>query len=396
MLKTIEFSLRLLIPLLFVTSIKAQERPEYFIGGTMTFAHHLMKECGATYKQEGIPTDPFLTMSAYGANTIRLSYYLPPYENEFSQGYPQPDFTSISEVIAQIASARRFNLKVILTFGYKSWALNSKDIRNDYVAPLNWQAVATRIDMLRDSVYNHTKLALDTLAKLNLMPDMVTLGNETNWHIMLANYHQDSLPQYDPARTIFLLAAGAKAVRDISSEYKIDTQIGIHLFNASRLSFWLDLHRAYELDYDFIGLSHYEGWHQLDRNYKNWGTFIEAVKEKYNKPILILETAQNFTLGQNDLGTNILGRTNLVDSLQKDFSPSYQRQYLFSFAKEILDNGGLGLITWGTEWIGNDCVIYPNKWAPGSSWEEKTYWDFDGNVHEGINWMKDIQDWIKH
>ena len=67
-------------------------------------------------------------------------------------------------------------------------------------------------------------------------------------------------------------------------------------------------------------------------------------------------------------------------------------------------HGGLGLITWGTESLpdeltgkaeghGKGLYTYPASWGYGSTWENNSYWDFtdSNNLHEGIDWMKDIQ-----
>ena len=65
--------------------------------------------------------------------------------------------------------------------------------------------------------------------------------------------------------------------------------------------------------------------------------------------------------------------------------------YLRDLAQEILDAGGLGVIVWGGEWVGSTTFIYGSQWSPGSSWENKAFWDFDHNLHDGINWMMDVK-----
>ncbi len=56
---------------------------------------------------------------------------------------------------------------------------------------------------------------------------------------------------------------------------------------------------------------------------------------------------------------------------------------------DVLRGGGLGVIYWGGDWVAtyDQTYIYPNEWGPGSSWENKTFWDKDYNLHEGVEWM---------
>ena len=44
-------------------------------------------------------------------------------------------------------------------------ALEDSQKLNDYVAPLQWQEIATDIEKLKDAVYNHTTIILEDYIK---------------------------------------------------------------------------------------------------------------------------------------------------------------------------------------------------------------------------------------
>ncbi len=56
-------------------------------------------------------------------------------------------------------------------------------------------------------------------------------------------------------------------------------------------------------------------------------------------------------------------------------------------ARDVRDAGGLGVIYWGGDNVGSDVWISPDRWGPGTAWENKAFWDFKYNLHEGIEWM---------
>jgi arabinogalactan endo-1,4-beta-galactosidase len=51
----------------------------------------------------------------------------------------------------------------------------------------------------------------------------------------------------------------------------------------------------------------------------------------------------------------------------------------------MIDGGGVGVIYWEPAWISSSMK---DLWGTGSSWENNTFFDFDGNTIEGIQYMK--------
>ncbi len=152
----------------------------------------------------------------------------------------------------------------------------------------------------------------------------------------------------------------------------------------------METHMPYDLDFDIMGLSHYHEWTPVLNDYSSWNDVGTWLKSKYNKKFMILETAQLFITGQNDDHINILGLGNIPNGYPNPPTVATQRLYLKDFSQEILDAGGLSVIVWGGEWVGSNTLIYADQWGAGSSWENKAFWDFNQNLHDGINWMQDV------
>jgi arabinogalactan endo-1,4-beta-galactosidase len=359
-----------------------------YVGTTMDFALYLQNTCGIVYKEDGLPKNPYISVKDHGGNIIRLRQDLPPYSNSYVENEPPVDYRSPSRVEENMQAAQDAGLKTLLTFSYQSFALDANEMLNPYVAPLAWQPIANNVNKLVDSVHDYTYHALEGLINQGLAPEIVSIGNETNWRILELNVPEENLPAYSPQRVVTLLNAGTSAVREINTDYNLNIKIALHIADASKLTWWMNTHVPLGLDFDIMGLSHYHAWHSLG-NFESWTDVVDWVQSNYQKDFMILETAQLFSSGYSDNHVNILGIENIPPGYPNPPTTATQKNYLKDLTKEILDAGGLGTIAWGGEWVGSDCYIYPDQYGPGSSWENKAFWDFNNNLHDGIDWMKE-------
>ncbi|WP_445752710.1 glycosyl hydrolase 53 family protein [Polaribacter sp.] len=361
----------------------------FYKGSYMAYVSHQETYGGVVFKENGIPKDAFQSLADHGANIARLRIDNPPYRSSYTTGYADVDFGSPTKVKLEMQRAENAGLKTLLTFGYQSMALNDNEKLNDYVAPLKWQSIANDVEKLKDSVYKHTYTVLEDFIKSGLIPEIVAIGNETNQRFLEPNMLETDLPAYSVVRTVKLLNAGTKAVRDINSKYGLNMKIACHIFNASYLKTWLKLHVRNNLDFDILALSHYHAWHSLG-DFKNWTEVVSFVKNTYKKEFLIMETAQLFRTGGNDNHVDILGNENIPAGYDNPPITNTQKKYLKDFGQELYNAGGIGIIYWGGEWVGSNTLIFPDQYGAGSSWENKAFWDFNQNLHDGINWMNEI------
>jgi arabinogalactan endo-1,4-beta-galactosidase len=374
--------------ILFIIVNSSVQAQDCYVGTTMDFALYLQNTCGIVYKENGIPKNPYQSIKDHGGNIIRLRQDLPPYVNNFIINELPVDFRSPLRVKENMQAAQDAGLKTLLTFSYQSFALDADEMLNPYVAPLAWQSIANNLDQLVDSVHDYTYSALAVLIDEGLVPEIVSIGNETNWRILESNVTEANLPAYNPQRVVTLLNAGTSAVREINETYGLNIRIALHIFGASNLTWWMNTHVPLGLDFDIMGLSHYHAWHNLG-NFSSWTDVVEWVQTNYQKDFMILETAQLFSSGYSDNHANILGVENIPVGYPNPPTTETQKDYLTDLTTEITDAGGLGTIAWGGEWVGSDCYIYPDAYGPGSSWENKAFWDFENNLHDGIDWMKE-------
>jgi arabinogalactan endo-1,4-beta-galactosidase len=359
-----------------------------YVGTTMDFALYLKNTCGIVYKEDGLPKSPYQSVKDHGGNIIRLRQDLPPYSNSYVINEPPVDYRSPLRVKENMQAAQDAGLKTLLTFSYQSFALDANEMLNPYVAPLAWQSIASDLNKLADSVHDYTYNALVFLIGEGLIPEMVSIGNETNWRILETNVPETNLPAYSAQRVVTLLNAGTSAVREINNEFSLNIKIALHIADASSLTWWMNTHVPLGLDFDIMGLSHYHAWHSLG-NFDSWTEVVDWVQSNYQKDFMMLETAQLFSSGYSDNHVNVLGTENIPPGYPNPPTTETQKNYLKDLILEILEAGGLGTITWGGEWVGSDCYIYPDQYGPGSSWENKAFWDFNNNLHNGIDWMEE-------
>lgn len=160
----------------------------FYKGSYMTYVKHQEVHGGVVFKENGVPKDAFQSLADHGANIVRLRIDNPPYSSSYTTGYADVDFGSPAKIKIEMQRAKNAGLKTLLTFGYQSIALNDDQHLNGYVAPLAWQPIANDVEKLKDSVYRHTQEVLEDYISSGLIPEIVSVGNETNQRF-LGNQH---------------------------------------------------------------------------------------------------------------------------------------------------------------------------------------------------------------
>lgn len=371
-----------------VSRVAAGQEAGPYVGTTMGFVDYLEDVCGVVYREHGVPTDPFASVRAHGGNIARFALHTPPYENRFTAGLPPADWGSFERVKAGMRRAAAHDLELFLTLAYDSYAAEGAQRRNPYAAPPLWQELATDEAALADTLYGYTYRVLDELAGEDLFPSFVAIGNEINWRFLEPNVPEAELAPFDAARKLRLLNAGARAVRDVAEAYARPVRVVMHIFDPKHLKWWMSTH-AEGLDFDVLGLSYYPAWHEMG-DFDGWGALVAWLGDRYGKQFILLETAQLYTTGWSDDRVNILSpEENIPAGYPNPPTVETQRRFLTDITREIVAGGGLGTIYWGGEHVGTDCYVYPDGYGPGSSWENKTFWDLENDLHAGIDWMSE-------
>ena len=364
-------------------SIASADTTEYYVGASMNFASYLQDK-GIVYKENGVATDPYASIANHGGNIVRLEHVFGPYENSYTNGYGAVDWGEWNRVKSDVATANSHNLDVFLTLTFKPQASHINAGSSNYI-PDEWVGLSDY--QLRQNIYNSTYSMLDELGQAGMLPAFVSIGNEVNGMFMENPYGYS----YDAQRMTDMMNAGFDAVKDIAAAYNTDIHAAAHIFGPDNIDWWLDTANWSGLnDFDTVALSYYPDWHSFNDFGGDWAALVQWAKNTYGKNVFVLETAQSWTNGFSDSKNNVYTYNPYPG---QSLSPATQRQFLADMAQKLIDAGGLGVITWGTEWVGSEGVLaYADQWGDGSSWENNTYWDFDNNLHDGINWMADIQD----
>ena len=149
------------------------ERP-FYLGADLSFANE-MQDCGVTFRYLGAPIDPFMLLKRKHGNLVRVRIWNNPTRTRYS---------NLADVERTIRRAREAGLQTLLDFHYSDdWADGDKQN-----PPAAWAALDSAHQAA--ALHDYTRGVLDTLAKADLAPDFVQVGNETNGEMLAGNKKQ--------------------------------------------------------------------------------------------------------------------------------------------------------------------------------------------------------------
>lgn len=336
----------------------APKSEELYLGADLSYVNEMI-DCEAQFSLNGQAVDPYKIFADKGCNLVRVRLWNNPEWTDYS------DFNDVKRTIAE---AKKNNMKVLLDFHYSdNWADPHQQI-----IPKAWSSIKD-LNILGDSLYNFTFNTLNQLFELNLLPEFVQVGNETNNEIMLQQPYGDNVPPINWDRNGYLLNRGLQAVRDISIQAGLPVKSVLHIAQPENALWWFK--QAFEnnvTDFDWIGLSYYPKWSEygLDK----LEIALDSLKQTYNKKIMIVETAYPYGFADVDSAGNILGQDALVKGYPA--TPQGQLNYMNKLVEVIIKGGGQGVIYWEPAWVSSKCHTL---WGQGSHWENATFFDAENN-----------------
>ncbi len=339
-----------------------ENTPKFYYGADLSYVNE-MEDCGATYTDfNNVINDPYKIFKEAGANLIRVRLW---HNADWTQ---YSDFEDIRKTISR---AKSEGMLVLLDFhNSDNWADPSKQ-----EIPAAWVSQVNNTNALGDLLYNYTYNTLNDLAKLNLLPNIVQIGNEIN--PMILQHGQLQWP-IDWERNSYLINKGIQAVRDISIEKDKEVGVMLHIAQPENGLWWFDQATQNGVtDFDWIGLSYYPVW--SDYTLENLSTPLRTLINTYNKRLMIVETAYPFTMDNADSANNILG----IDALVSGFPATQQGQldYLNKLKEVTEISGGEGLVYWEPAWVSTNCHT---QWAQGSHWDNSTLFDHNNKITLGM------------
>ena len=335
---------------------KKAERKIY-LGADLSYVNE-MEDCGGIFRKNQQAVDPFALFAEKGANLVRVRQWHTPTWSGYS------DF---KDVIKTIRRSKEQKMEVLLDFHYSdTWA----DPQHQ-VIPEAWKNISDQ-KVLGDSLYNYTFKTLMDLDKEGLLPEFVQVGNEVNIEIMQP---EDSMvvDKINWPRQVFLLNKGIQAVKDASAKAGKPVSIMIHVAQPENAFWWFkDAIDAGLTGFEWIGLSYYPKWSVYP--FQEIPKALDSLKKRFNKRVMIVETAYPFTLANADSANNLLGEDALITGYPA--TPEGQLKYLTDLTQLTLRGGGEGVIYWEPAWISTRCKT---PWGQGSHWDNAIFFDSKNN-----------------
>lgn len=345
-----------------------------------------IENLGGEFYDDGVKTDALQIMKNHGANYVRLRLWVDPYDSEGnSYGGGSNDFNT---TLSLAKRAQEKGMKVLIDFHLSDyWADPGTQSK-----PKAWENLSYAD--LKTTLYNYMKTTMDDFKAQGVIPDMVQVGNETSSGILWDDGKIGGTDT-DFSQLAELLNQAISGVRD---SVGTQTKIVLHLDNGGNNSlyrWWFDgvTGCGYNLDFDIIGLTYYPMWHgTMDNLQYN----LNDISERYDKDVMIVETAYAFTLEDGDgLGSSFSSSDEEVGG----YPASVQGQIDFitdleSVILNVPENRGLGFFYWEPEWIPVEGAYWGTETGKAyigdegilsNPWDNLALFDFNGNALDSID-----------
>lgn len=333
----------------------------FFFGVDLSYVNE-MDDCGAVYRKNGEPYEPFTLFADHGATLVRARLW------------HQPDWTNYStleDVKRTFRRARDQGMSTLLDFHYSNnWADPGRQ-----EIPAAWAEIE-ETTALADAVYQYTYEVLSELYHENLTPAFVQVGNETNSGMLKREI------RLDWQRDSVLFNAGIRAVRDFTQTTDTTPQIILHIAQPENTGWWFaEAEQAGITDFDVIGISYYPQWSTF--SIADMGGHVTYLRQRLGKAVMVVETAYGWTReAVDESAANILNQ----GLRGYPFTPEGQYRFMRDLTQSLISNGALGVVYWEPAWVSTSCST---RWGQGSHWENATFFDFQNNneLLEGINFL---------
>jgi arabinogalactan endo-1,4-beta-galactosidase len=359
-----------------------QPAPFYF-GADVSFVNQIIDH-GGVYTDQNEPRSPYQILHDHGANVARFRlWHNPVWTKEIYGPAGKQVYNDIADVEKGIRLAKAQGMLINLDIHYSdTWA---DPARQD--VPQAWAGIKT-IGVLTDSVYQYTYNTLQRLNRQGLLPDMVQIGNEINCGMLYSKVPTD-FPTCNTCTGQWaalgqVLNAGIRAVRAVSVKATVMPKVLLHVADPKNVDWWFGniITAGQVTDFDVIGFSYYPLWHTTVPVDK-LAASVTAVKSKYGKPVMVLETGYPWTTASNDQYNNLFGALPPLPGFP--FTQQGQLDLLNTMTRQIKDGGGDGIMYWEPAWITS---ANKDLYGTGSAWENTTLFDFSGKPTLGMEYMK--------
>ncbi len=351
--------------------------PDFIMGADVSMLKEI-EDNGGKFSENGEQKDALTILKDHGINWIRLRIWNDPTD---AAGNPLGGGNNdLATTVALATRAKGMGFKFLLDFHYSDfWA----DPGQQNI-PKAW--VGLNLDDLEKAVYDYTANVIQTLVKANAMPDMVQIGNEVNdgmlWPLgKVTKVGDQVVGGFDGFAG--LLKSGIQAVRD--NDPQKSAKIMIHVSNGGDNKLFRTVFDALterKVDFDVIGLSYYPYWIGTMDDLKS---NMADISQRYNKDVVIAETAYAATLNDQDGFANLF---NKLDQNLGGYEATVQGQAtairdVMDAVAQVPNNRGLGIFYWEPDWIPVQGAGW--KTGEGDAWENQALFTFKGAALRSMN-----------
>jgi arabinogalactan endo-1,4-beta-galactosidase len=324
-------------------------------------------ELGAKYYDgNGAVGDPLDILKSQGVNYVRLRVW----------NNPRSGYNTRAKVLAFAKTVKAKGLGLMVDFHYSdTWADPGRQTK-----PAAWSSHGIR--QLQTDVYDYTYDVCTGLKAQGTTPDSVQIGNEINVGMLWPDGKVVNSSFGNLAR---LLKAGYDATKACDP----GTQVVIHTADAdsdAHARWFYDGIAAQGVRWDITGLSYYCVYHGT---VANMGAVVADVRTRYNKPVILAETAHPFTADNADSQGNVVPN---ADACPGNYPATFAGQ-----ARNFTDvqdtaraAGASGVFYWEPTWY----AIRGNGWDPadingtGDGWDNMAIFNWTGRLNPGIAWRQ--------
>lgn len=327
----------------------------FFLGADLSSLLQVL-DAGTSFSRQNVSDSLFTILSDVGFNYGRLRLWDTPSNVEGAVD----NYCDLNHTIAVAQQMVGAGWGYLLDIHYSDWWA---DPANQH-PPLGWQNLS--FQDLASVVFNYTREVLDGLVLAGAPPSMIQVGNEINHGFLWPEGHISNLTKF----TTLL----DSAIRAIKTHPTLgNTPVMIHFApgtNMSGYQWFFDSLLEFNISFDTIGVSFYPKWH---------GTLAQLsfalldMTERYQKEVIVVETAYPWTIGWNDDHSNVFWK----DSLHEGYPASPEGQRLFltdlvDVVKSLPNSLGRGVFLWEPAWI--------TPSVGGSPMENAGLFDFTNNL----------------
>lgn len=232
--------------------------------------------------EDGKETDIIGASKELGANAVRLRVFVDPPKDSFWQKREDEmcmlGFCDTENVLKMSKRVKEHGMKLMIDLHYSDHFADP--VYQDL--PQAWKGDTDR--QLEGRVSEYTKEVLTVLAKHDIRPEWVQVGNEINNGMM---WPKGDLKE-SPKQLVRFLNAGYNAVKEVCPDCQVITHLAA-VCDEAQCEPFLDNFFAENGKTDILGFSYYPYWERFESDKDMLSGKLKKYSADYHKPVMIVE-----------------------------------------------------------------------------------------------------------